>query len=397
MVDKYKEHLLKQGFKIQEQIGSGLSGRTFKGFQPSLNRSVAIKFFDSKFNNENTDLKKRFIRESQLLADLQHPSIPYVLTCGAIKKNNYDTPYIVMQYINGVTLDEHLKKHAPLSLDVSINISTQILDALGFVHNKNIVHRDIKPSNIMILPSGHCYLIDFSIGFKIDPNTSMTRATKTGDHLGSIQYMSPEQKQNMKDVDQRSDIYSLALIVCEMLSGAPEAQNLIASKSKFPVALKKVIEKTSSYKREERYLNAYEFSRELKQVSSASLPFLDTPSKAVCNSTLCPSANWSSNGYYRGAYFIEESTEPFCTSCGNKLIYQCEGCGSPIDHTKFCGGCGAQQFGVPECVKCHSFLKKEDMNTDTENNGCEKCRNKKPTIPKSPPKIDDGFDDDIPF
>jgi serine/threonine-protein kinase len=97
-----------------------------------------------------------------------------------------------MQYINGVTLDEHLKKYAPLSLDVAINISMQILDALGFVHNKNIVHRDIKPSNIMILPSGHCYLIDFSIGFKIDPNTGMTRATKTGDHLGSVQYMSPE-------------------------------------------------------------------------------------------------------------------------------------------------------------------------------------------------------------
>jgi serine/threonine-protein kinase len=67
MVDKYKEHLLRQGFEVQEQIGSGLSGRTLKGFQPSLNRSVAIKFFDNKFNTENADLKKKFIRESQLL------------------------------------------------------------------------------------------------------------------------------------------------------------------------------------------------------------------------------------------------------------------------------------------------------------------------------------------
>ncbi len=396
MSDIFKEHLLRQGFNLQEQIGSGLSGRTLKGYQASLNRSVAIKIFDSKLNSNNDVLKKRFIRESQLLADLQHPSIPYVLTCGSVQQENRETPYIVMQYINGITLDEYLKKHSPVSLDTAINISMQVLDALSFVHQKNIVHRDLKPSNIMILPSGHCYLIDFSIGFKINPKTGMTRATKTGEHLGSIQYMSPEQKQNMKDVDQRTDIYSYSIILCEILSGIPEIQGLVKSKIKYPVALKKVIEKAGSYNRDDRYVNADEFLRELKQVSSVSLPFLDTPSKAVCNNTLCPSANWSSRGYYRGPYFIEESTDPFCTSCGNKLIYQCENCGSPIENTKFCGGCGTKQFDVPECLKCHSFLTKNDMNTDTKNNGCEKCRNKNQEAQNSQAIMNDGFDD-IPF
>ena len=392
-----KKHLLKQGFDLQEEIGSGLSGRTYKGLQPSLSRSVAIKFFDSKFNKGNSDLKKKFLRESQLLADLQHPSIPYVLTCGSIELNDSDTPYTVMQYIDGVTLDKYLKNTTPVPLETALNISIQILDALSFVHKKDVVHRDIKPSNIMILPSGYCYLIDFSIGFKIDPQTGMTRATRTGDRLGSIQYMSPEQKENMKDVDQRSDVYSYALVLCEMLSGMPELQGLLKAKNKYPATLTKVIEKASCYDREDRYLNADEFLRELKQVSSASLPFLDTPSKAVCNNTLCPSADWSSHGYYRGAYFIEESTEPFCTSCGNKLIYQCENCGSSIDNTKFCGGCGAQQFDVPECQQCGSFLTKKDMNMDTKIHGCEKCKVKKTQDKISPPMVEDGFDDDIPF
>ena len=397
MVEKYNEHLLRQGFELQEQIGTGLSGRTLKGFQLTLNRPVAVKFFDSKFNADNSDLKKRFLRESQLLADLQHPSIPYVLTSGSIKSNSSDTPYIVMQYISGVTLDEYIKNNSPVSLEAALNISVQILDALSFVHQKDVIHRDIKPSNIMVLPSGHCYLIDFSIGFKVDPQTGITRATRTGDRLGSIQYMSPEQKQDMKGVDQRSDVYSYALVLCEMLSGVPELQSLSQSKNKYPAALKKVIEKACSYNKENRYVNANEFLRELKQVSSASLPFLDTPSKAVCNNTLCPSADWSSRGYYRGAYFIEESTEPFCTSCGNKLIYQCENCGTSIENTKFCGGCGTQQFEVPECLQCGSFLTKKDMGKDKKTNGCESCRSKKTHIQTALPIVEDGFDEDIPF
>jgi eukaryotic-like serine/threonine-protein kinase len=396
MVEKYKEHLLKQGFELQEQIGLGLSGRTFKGFQTTLKRPVAVKFFDNKFNDGNNVLKKKFLRESLLLADLPHPSIPYVLTRGSIKFSDSSIPYIVMQYISGSTLSDYIKEHAPIPLETALNISVQVLDALSFVHQKNIVHRDIKPSNIMVLPSGHCYVIDFSIGFKIDPQAGMTRATRTGDHLGSLVYMSPEQKQDMKNVDQRSDVFSYALVLCEMLSGKPELQSLSQPKNKYPAALIKAIENACCYDKEDRYSNAQEFLRDLRQVSSKSLPFLDTPSKAICNNTLCPSANWSSRGYYKGAYFIEESTSAYCTSCGNKLVYQCENCGSSIDNTEYCGGCGAHQFEVPECLQCGSFLKKSDMIQDTKKNGCEKCRATKSQEAISATIVDDGFDD-IPF
>ncbi|MDM8561206.1 serine/threonine-protein kinase [Candidatus Parabeggiatoa sp. HSG14] len=396
MLEIYKKYLLRQGFELKEKIGSGLSGQTMKGFQSSLGRHVAIKFFDSQFNKNNQNLKKRFLRESQLLAELQHPSIPYVITCGSIPIDDGDIPYTVMQYISGITLDEYIKKHAPISLDTILHFSVQILDALSFVHEKGIVHRDIKPSNIMILPSGHCYLIDFSIGFKINPQTGMTRATQTREHLGSIQYMSPEQKQSMKNVDQKTDIYSYSLVLCELLSGKPELHSLDRIEKKCPTALKKVIEIGCSYDTRDRYSNAHEFLRELKQVST--LPFLDTPSKAICKNILCPNADWSELGYYKNVYFIEESTDVYCTSCGEKLIYQCKNCGSPIDNTRFCGGCGTQQFDVPECKQCGSYLKKNDMGKDTNKEGCEKCRNKKYQLQLQQASFPSSTtNDDVPF
>jgi len=363
MVAEYNEYLCRRGFELKDQIGSGLSGRTFKAIQGSLNRQVAIKFFDSALNKNNANLKKKFLREALLLADLEHPSIPYVITSGSIPIEDDFIPYIVMQFIPGISLDEYIKDHSPITIDTALNISAQVLEALSLVHKKGIVHRDIKPSNIMMLSSGHCYVIDFSIGFKIEPQAGMTRATKTGDHLGSIQYMSPEQKKNMKEVDERTDVYSYSLVLCEMLSGKPELQSLTNSNMKYPSALKKVIEKACSYETSERYNNANEFLRELKQVSSTSLPFLDTPSRAICNNVLCPSANWSSQGYYRGPNYIEESTE-----------------------------CGTQQFNIPECLKCGSFLRKTDMNKDTQTHGCEKCRAK-----VSSPNIVNDVLDDIPF
>lgn len=395
MNDAYKAHLTRQGFEIQEKIGSGLSGDTYKGIQNSLNRPVAIKFFDSQFSKHNSDLRKRFVRESQLLAELQHPSIPYVITKGFVNDKDEETPYMVMQYISGITLDNYFKLHGHIDLNSALHVAFQLLDALNFTHARKIVHRDIKPSNIMVLPSGHCYLIDFSIGFKSDTEPGTTRATRTGDHLGSVQYMSPEQATNMKDVDGRSDIYSLTKVLCEMLSGKPDINALKNNGVQYSSAFLAILEKSGAYSPEERYINANDFLRELKHVTSSSSQFLTSPSKAVCNSTVCPEANWSPRGYYRGPRFIEESIDTFCTSCGNKLLYKCPGCGNSIEKTAFCGGCGTKQFSIPECEQCGSFLMKEDMNKNTKDVGCSKCRSNKPRTPLSIPT--DSYDDDIPF
>jgi len=166
------------------------------------------------------------------------------------------------------------------------------------------------------------------------------------------------------------------------------------------------IYKACSYTADERFDSAEAFLSELKQVSSLPLTFLDTPSKAVCNNTKCPSAAWSSNGYYKGPYFIEKCTNLFCTSCGNKLLYKCKNCNSTIEFTMFCGSCGQQQFGLPECKNCGSYLKIIDMETDTKKNGCEKCKHELlplsplPVPPPSPPVSSPqqtNSDNDIPF
>lgn len=402
MTKLYANHLARQGFNIERKIASGLSGKTMLGTQGSLNRPVAIKFFDSVLSANDLDLRKRFQRESILLAELQHPSIPYVITHGVVPGS--ETPYIVMQYISGITLEAYIKNNSPVTPEVALHISIQILDALKFVHSKNIIHRDIKPLNIMILPSGHCYLIDFSIGFKIDPGEGMTRVTRTGDGLGSVQYISPEQSKNMKAVDQRADIYSFAIVLCELLTGKPDVSSL--NDVKLPALLKKVIRKAASYSINERYNQVSDFLRELKQVSLSSLPLLDTPSKAACLNVKCPEALWSEHGYYKGANFIDQSTNAHCTNCGDNLIYQCKNCGASIDDTKFCGGCGFQHHNIPECGKCGSYLKIEDMGKDTATLGCVKCNKKESELvlrpapyayPQPLQQYKKSIPDDVPF
>lgn len=398
MNEDYKKQLERQGFRIQEMIGSGLSGGTYRALQQSLNRSVAVKFFDSKFNKNNEGLRKRFVRESSLLSELQHPSIPYVLTKGTVNTEGEDVPYIVMEYISGLNLDEYIKKYGVAGLDSVLHISFQLLGALEFVHGKGIVHRDVKPSNIMILNSGHCYLIDFSIGFQQEGEAGMTRATKTGDHLGSVAYMSPEQTMNMKDVDGRSDLYSLTKVICELLSGKPEISGLNELSADVNPAIKNVLEKACEYSADNRHITASDFLRELKQASSSVSQFVGTPSKAVCVSKVCSGADWSEHGYYKGPNFIPDSTNAFCTSCGDVLMYKCRGCGHPIENTPYCGGCGTEQFSVPECETCGSFLQKEDMGKNTGESGCSKCRRKAEESKSQLSAVNPiSFDDDIPF
>jgi len=401
LLDIYFNHLKRQGFELLGDIGSGLSGKTKKAKQPSLERFVAVKFFDSVFNRNNLELRKKFKREAFILAEAQHPAIPYVITHGEVLHQQNSIPYIVMEYIDGMNLEEYIHKNGLLDQRQVINVATQILDALSLVHSKGIIHRDIKPSNIMLSSAGHAYLIDFSIGFAPSGNPNFTRATRTGDRLGSAEYISPEQNEDMKNVDCRTDIYSLGLTLCKLLIGRPSLKALDKSDLSVPYALRKLICKASEYDAENRYQNAEEILRELKSFSGAGHFAMNTPSKALCNNLKCPDALWSPSGYYKGANFIENCIDIHCTSCGHNLIYQCI-CGYPIADTQFCGGCGTELFCIPECDNCGSYLTKKDIGKDNTSKGCKKCLSKQqPQIqqiwgqPQIPPKAQDF--DDIPF
>lgn len=403
-MNKYLNHLKRQGFDLLGEIGTGLSGKTKKAKQSSLDRFVAVKFFDSALNKNNIELRKKFKREAFILAEAQHPSIPYVITHGEVPNGNELIPYIVMEYIDGTNLEDYVLNHGAIAQEKVVNIAVQVLDALSLVHAKGIIHRDIKPSNIMLSSVGHSYLIDFSIGFAPSGNPNFTRATRTGDHLGSAEYISPEQSVDMKNVDFRADIFSLGLTLCKLLTGMPTLKALEKPELSISFPLRKVITKACEYNADDRFNNVEEMLRELKSFSVAGSYAINNPSRALCNNLKCANAEWSPNGYYKGANFMEECTDIHCTSCGNKLIYQCS-CGYPIANTPFCGGCGGELFQVPECESCGSYLTKQDVGKDTSN-GCKKCLTHKHQVQQQPQQVWGqpqvvpsvlSFDDDIPF
>ena len=184
----YSAHLKRQGFELLQQVGSGLSGRVLKAFQPSLKRHVAVKFFDNEVASRDKSLRKRFEREAKLLARVQHSGVPYVLTTGTITEGNI--PYTVLKFVPGKKLSELLKEQRQFEPSTAVRIASELLFTLNAVHHNKIMHRDICPENI-IMSNGRCVLIDFSIGVSFIPEQGLTRATQPGTHYGRVDYMSP--------------------------------------------------------------------------------------------------------------------------------------------------------------------------------------------------------------
>lgn len=392
---EYIGHLSRQGFVLTEVLGSGLSGSVYLATQVSLNRKVAVKFFDSAFVRTEPAMHKRFTREAKLLARFQHPNIPYVLTEGVVAADHGPAPYFVMEYVHGVTLQQLLREKGKLEPTQALSFASQILDALSYAHSHQIVHRDIKPANVMIDPRQRCYLIDFSIGVSFTAQPGVTRATTKGEMLGSPPYAAPEQLQDAGSADARSDLYGVGVMLVEMLSGKPDVTNIARSLSTLQRGVVEAVEQACKTDRSDRHRTAEDFVRAIGSRTFAAAPVL-SPSLALCTNLKCSDANWSSRGYYRGPRVIKDSTGSFCTSCGKTLSYLCQNCGVPVSETPFCGSCGVENYRVPECKVCGSWLTREFMDTLGES-GCSKCNGKKPNNrpAPSPPSFD--LDDEIPF
>jgi len=200
--------ILSNRYEIMDKIGDGGMALVYSAKDTLLNRLVAVKILREQYANDS-DFISRFYREAQAAASLSHPNVVTVYDVGTY--NN--TPYIVMEYIHGKNLSEIIKSKGRLDPAEAVKIGVQICSALAHAHRHNIVHRDIKPHNILITDDGQVKVTDFGIAA-----ISSTSITQTGVVLGSVLYFSPEQARGNK-VDYLSDLYSLGVVMYEMLCG----------------------------------------------------------------------------------------------------------------------------------------------------------------------------------
>lgn len=198
--------VLGRRYEILEQIGSGGMAYVYKAKDYKLNRLVAIKVLKQEFAMDETILDK-FRKEALAAGGLNHPSIVSVYDMG----HEIGNDYIVMEYIDGITLKEYIRRRDGLSSEEIIKISLRIAEALKSAHASGIIHRDIKPQNIMVTPQGEVKVTDFGIA----KATTQKTMTATGETLGSVHYLSPEQARG-EEVDNRSDLYSLGITMYEM-------------------------------------------------------------------------------------------------------------------------------------------------------------------------------------
>ncbi len=197
-------------YQIVRSLGGGGMAEVYLAHDELLDRDVAIKVLRSQYASDK-EFVERFRREAKSAASLSHPNIVSIHDRGETEDGTY---YIVMEYVPGGTLKEHVLRKGPLAPDTSIEVATQIAEALKVAHEKGVIHRDIKPQNILITDSGDVKVGDFGIARA----TSAAALTQTGHVLGSVHYMSPEQAMGTH-VDPRSDLYSLGVVLYEMLTG----------------------------------------------------------------------------------------------------------------------------------------------------------------------------------
>ena len=273
-------------YEIAEQIGVGGFGAVFRGRDPFIKRTVAIK--TCQLNDE--EIKNRFFREAELAGNLHHRNITTIYDFGV----EDGTPYIVQEFLTGDDLDKIVKRGEPLTVARKVEILMAIAEGLGYAHKQHIIHRDIKPSNIRILDDGAVKIMDFGIAKSLLSESSLTQ---TGITLGTSAYLAPEQIRG-EQLDQRTDVFALGVLAYELLTGrkpfrgehlstvlykilneTPEAIPAIAPD--VPVSLANVVALAMEKNIEARYPSMEALKNDLsavyRQIAGASGRFVTTP------------------------------------------------------------------------------------------------------------------------
>ena len=272
-------------YNIIKILGEGGMSRVYLGEDPTTHQLVAIKELLPNLAHSK-DLRERFRREAQIMAKLDHPNIVKLLKF----EETVTSFYLIMEYVDGMDLEQHIKEvTGPISEPKAIEIMSTLLDAFGYAHEKGVVHRDIKPANIIITHVGKVKVLDFGIAKIVDDESGSK--TKTGTRIGTVAYMSPEQVNALPDIDLRTDIYSLGVLLHQIITGtAPydtstssdfEVQTKIV-KEPLPRAntiypyvsnqLQSLIDKATQKKRENRFKDCDQFKLALLKKTIDPLP-----------------------------------------------------------------------------------------------------------------------------
>ena len=258
-------------YRVIKEIGRGGMANVYLAEDTYLdNRQVAIKILRSNFENDSLAIA-RFQREAYAMAELNHPNIVGISDVGDAD----DQQYIVMEYIDGLTLKQYINEHAPLANEEAIRIGDEILAAMALAHSSGIIHRDLKPQNILITKNGTAKVTDFGIAKAL----SETSLTQTNSMFGSVHYLSPEQARGGNATPQ-SDLYAIGIIIYEMLTGAipfdgdsavtialkhfqENLPSIINQNKNVPQALENVVIKATAKKLSDRYANVTDMRRDL--------------------------------------------------------------------------------------------------------------------------------------
>ncbi|MBQ4603561.1 MAG: serine/threonine protein kinase, partial [Clostridia bacterium] len=271
-MDNYTGKRLDGRYEIQEVIGVGGMAVVYKAYDNIDDRTVAVKILKEEYL-ANEEFRRRFKNESKAIAVLSHPNIVKVFNVSYGDR----LQYIVMEYVEGITLKEYIEQQGKLGIKETVHFTMQILRALQHAHDKGIVHRDIKPQNIMLLSNGNIKVTDFGIArFSYSDTKTMTDSA-----IGSVHYISPEQARG-DTTDDRADIYSVGVVLYEMLTGQLpfQSDNSVSValmqlqsdpkrprelNSSIPVGLEQIVMHAMQKNAKDRYLTAAEMLLDIEE------------------------------------------------------------------------------------------------------------------------------------
>ncbi len=355
-MDRYTGTILKDRFVLEDVVGSGGMAIVYRATDRVTGNTVAVKILKEEFVSDE-QFRRRFLNESRAISMLRHRNIVSVIDFDF----EGNLQYIVMEYVDGITLKDFIRSQKIIPAGIAIKVTMQILSALQHAHERGVIHRDIKPQNIMILNDGTIKVMDFGIA-RINKFETITMTDKA---IGTVYYISPEQARG-EHTDERSDIYSIGVMLYEMLTGEMPfdgdtpvnvAIKQIQSAAKrprsinrsIPVGLEQIVMCAMMKTPDKRYANAFDMIGDLKKVlADESVVFDYDLSEELPTGDLTAAP--------------EQPKEKFWTK--NNILALCSGIGAGlvvivlIIVLFFAGGGGGDASSSPQAIEVPNFVGK---------------------------------------